>query len=444
MLFGKRQKVEKALERSKDRSSIPARLRSGRESYGAMVKRQFRKNRLAIWAMRILYGLIFIAVFGDMIANEKPLYCKIEGQTYFPVFRQYLVDLGLAKWDARFINNDWASQNYDSVIYPLIPYSALTLDIRNSRKGPFDDQEIESNRFRHWFGTDGVGRDVAAGMIRGTRIALMVGLISMGIASIIGLFFGGLAGYFGDDKLKVSRVGLVLYIVGIILGVFYGFTARSYQITEVNIFWGLLSGFFIFLLIMTLTYFIVKTINRIFPTIKKISLPVDILVMRLIEVMNSIPGLVFLLALLAIIEKSTITSVMIIIGLIGWTGIARFVRSELLRVRSLDFIEAARSLGLSDFRILWRHALPNALTPILISISFGVAGAILTEAFLSFLGIGIPTEEVTWGRLLYYSRSNMSAWWLAIFPGFAIFITITLFNLIGEGLTDALNPKQKQ
>jgi peptide/nickel transport system permease protein len=187
-----------------------------------------------------------------------------------------------------------------------------------------------------------------------------------------------------------------------------------------------------------------KGINRIFPPKRKIALPIDIIVMRLIEIMNSIPNLIFLLAILAIIEKSSIINVMIIIGLIGWTGIARFVRSELLRIRALDYIEAARSMGFTNFRILMRHAIPNALTPVLISIAFGVAGAILTEASLSFLGIGMPTDEVTWGKILNLSRANISSWWLAIFPGFAIFITVTIFNLIGEGLTDAINPNLKQ
>ena len=136
--------------------------------------------------------------------------------------------------------------------------------------------------------------------------------------------------------------------------------------------------------------------------------------------------------------------VMVIIGATSWTGIARFTRGELLRVRNLEYIEAAQSLGYSEWRTIFRHAIPNSLAPVLIAIAFGVAGAILTESFLSFLGIGVEAEVATWGKLLSLARKNFSAWWLALAPGFAIFITVTIYNLMGEGLTDALDPRLKQ
>ncbi|MFT5384493.1 MAG: peptide/nickel transport system permease protein, partial [Saprospiraceae bacterium] len=364
MFFGNKKEI-KIAEELRDRSPD--------QSYRAMVQRQFRKNRLAVWSLRILYALIFIAIFGDFIANEKPLYCKIDGKTYYPVCRQYLVDFGLAKWEAKFINSDWSDQEYESVIYPPIPYAAKTLDLKNTTKGPFSNQNVISKRFHHWLGTDHIGRDIAAGMIRGTRIALQVGIIAMGVATLIGLLLGGLAGFFGDDQLYVSRARLVLNILGVVLGIFYGFGVRSYTIMENGFLPGIFIGLLIFVAVMISANLLAKGINRIFPPKRKIALPIDIIVMRLIEIMNSIPNLIFLLAILAIIEKSSIINVMIIIGLIGWTGIARFVRSELLRIRALDYIEAARSMGFTNFRILMRHAIPNALTPVLISIAFGVA-----------------------------------------------------------------------
>jgi peptide/nickel transport system permease protein len=116
----------------------------------------------------------------------------------------------------------------------------------------------------------------------------------------------------------------------------------------------------------------------------------------------------------------------------------------LLRIRGLDYIEAANALGFSEFRILFRHALPNALSPVLIALAFGIASAILTESLLSFLGIGVPAELITWGSMLSMARETPGAWWVALFPGFAIFITVTVYNLIGEGLTDALDPRQKK
>lgn len=167
------------------------------------------------------------------------------------------------------------------------------------------------------------------------------------------------------------------------------------------------------------------------------------LVMRFIEMLNSVPALLLILSVVAVIRKPSILYIMAIIGLIRWTSIARFIRAELLKVRSLSYIEAAQAMGFSNARIITRHALPNALTAVLIAIAFGVANSILLESFLSFLGIGVDVAEVTWGTLLHKGQQNVSAWWLSVFPGLAIFFTVTIFNLIGEGLSDALDPKRK-
>ena len=177
---------------------------------------------------------------------------------------------------------------------------------------------------------------------------------------------------------------------------------------------------------------------------KAVEVPVDIIVSRIIEVLECVPSLLLILSFVAIIEKPSIFIVMAIIGLTGWTGIARYLRAELLKVRSLEYIEAAQALGYPEWRIILRHAIPNALTPVLISVSFGIASAILTESGLSFLGIGVPPEQVTWGSMLSLARGYPQAWWIAIFPGFAIFISVTIFNLIGDGLTEAMDPRLKQ
>ena len=132
---------------------------------------------------------------------------------------------------------------------------------------------------------------------------------------------------------------------------------------------------------------------------------------------------------------------MVILGLTGWVGIARFVRAEFFKVRAQDFVAAAQGLGSSHARVMLRHILPNAIAPVLVAMSFGVATAILTESGLSFLGIGVPQHLVTWGSILSVARSNTFAWWLAVFPGVAIFITVTAYNLLGDGLRDALDPK---
>lgn len=212
------------------------------------------------------------------------------------------------------------------------------------------------------------------------------------------------------------------------------------------------SGFLVQLLISLVIFAVIMIIpNLITPLLKKVpflgkqvSIPMDILISRLIEVKVSVPTLLLILSICAIMSKPSIFITMVVIGFLGWTGIAKYVRAELLKVRSLEFIEAAQALGLSEWRIITKHAIPNSLTSVLITIAFGVAGAILTESSLSFLGIGVAPEQVTWGSLLSAARSNASAWWLAVFPGMAIFLTVTVFNLLGEGLTDAMDPRLKQ
>lgn len=167
---------------------------------------------------------------------------------------------------------------------------------------------------------------------------------------------------------------------------------------------------------------------------------IDMAISRFIEMMLGIPTF-FLLLTVAAIYPPSIWNVVIILGLTGWMGIARYMRSEFFKVRGQEFVEAARGLGSSDVRVMARHILPNAIAPVLVSMSFGVAGAILAESGLSFLGIGVPAHLVTWGSVLAAGRANPFAWWLAVFPGLAIFLTVTAYNLLGDGLRDALDPK---
>ena len=385
------------------------------QSYWAIVRRQFRRNRMALWSLRLLYVFFFIALFGDFIANERPLYCRLEGVTYFPVMRQYGEGLGLVKREARFFQKGWHEHEYESVVWPPIPYSAGTIDRRNSNYvSPGGTQRVESPHFRHWLGTDQIGRDVAAGLISGTRIAMMVGVVSMSIAALIGIFLGALAGYFGDERFRASRSRLLMNILGLAAGLFYGFSARAFALSEGHFGWELLKSLGILTGSLVLANLLAGPLKRLPWFGKKIRLPMDIIVMRSIEVINSIPALLLVLSVVAIIEKPSILFVMAIIGLIRWTGIARFIRAELLRIRSLEYIEAAQALGFSEWRIIFRHAIPNALTPVLITIAFGVASAILLEAFLSFLGVGVPPQQVTWGSMLNLARAQFGAWWLAM------------------------------
>jgi len=167
---------------------------------------------------------------------------------------------------------------------------------------------------------------------------------------------------------------------------------------------------------------------------------VDMVISRIIEVFLNFPTLFLILAIVAF-YGANIFLVMVVIGITGWMGIARLVRGEVLRVRNAEYITAANSLGFSASRVIFRHVLPNSIAPVLVSVAFGVAGAILTESSLSFLGFGVPLEIVTWGSTLNQSRTATFAWWLAVFPGLMIFLTAYTYNMIGDGLRDATDPR---
>lgn len=171
---------------------------------------------------------------------------------------------------------------------------------------------------------------------------------------------------------------------------------------------------------------------------------VDSLVLRAIETMMVFPTFFFILTVIAFLPPS-IYNIMIVIGLTEWAGIARLVRGEVLRERHQDYTTAARATGLGNVRILFRHILPNAISPVFVAATFGVAGAILAESALSFLGFGIQPPQASWGELLKQGKSYVQeAWWLVTFPGVAIFATVTAFNLVGETLRDAMDPRMRQ
>ncbi|MFH1622126.1 MAG: ABC transporter permease [Candidatus Omnitrophota bacterium] len=230
---------------------------------------------------------------------------------------------------------------------------------------PYPYDEIDANRIlqapsaMHIFGTDQLGRDIFSRMIYGARISLSVGLIAVGIATIIGVIFGAIAGFYGG---------------------------------------------------------IVDRVITIF-----------------IDIMLCFPVFFLILAIVALLEPN-IFNIMIVIGLTSWMGDARLVRAEILSLKERDFILAEKVLGASNFRIILFHLLPNAIGPVVVSAILGIAGAILVESGLSFLGIGIQPPTPSWGNILYEAKASLGiAWWLSLFPGLAIFITIMSYNLVGEG-----------
>jgi peptide/nickel transport system permease protein len=238
---------------------------------------------------------------------------------------------------------------------------------------PYDPNEINVKAIllepsiAHWMGTDGLGRDVLSRMLFGGRVSLLVGLVAVGISTLIGIVLGALAGFYRG--------------------------------------W------------------------------------VDVVIMRLVDVMLSIPSFFLILAVIAFLTPSII-NIMIVIGLTSWMGVTRLVRAEFLSLCDREYVLASRTLGARDFRLIFRHLLPNSLTPIIVSAVLGVAGAVLMESGLSFLGLGVQAPQASWGNILTDGKEYIQfAWWLSLFPGLAILMTVLGYNLLGEGLRDALDPR---
>lgn len=171
---------------------------------------------------------------------------------------------------------------------------------------------------------------------------------------------------------------------------------------------------------------------------------IDAAVMRFVDMMLCFPTFFLILAVIAFLEPS-IWNIMIVIGLTGWMGVTRLVRADFISLRERDFVTAARAIGANDARIIFLHILPNALASILVAATLGIAGAILTESALSFLGIGVQPPTPSWGNILTAGKDNIDiAWWLSLYPGLAILITVVGYNLLGEGIRDASDPRLKR
>ncbi|MDZ7880377.1 MAG: ABC transporter permease [Saprospiraceae bacterium] len=325
---------------------------------------------------------------------------------------------------------DWIAHTPTEGQFALVPYSASTLDNKAYFLHPNLPKYLSLYN-RHWLGTDAVGRDVTAGLIMGTRTALLIGFGGMFLAFWVGVPIGLMSGFWGDDRLKRSIFSLILRGgIVFVLG-FYFFIFLNFKLSALNILIKLSFVTLCYLLVIKILEFI---LNKIPILNRELIIPFDLVVMRVLDIVQAVPLFLWVMSAVAVsgVHELTPVSLIILIGFTHWVIFARLVRGEVMRIRSLEYMEAAVVLGVSEDQQMWRHALPNVLTPAIVALSFGIANAILLEALLSFLGIGLPVEMVSWGTLLQSARINFDAWWLAIFPGLAIFFTVYTFNRLGE------------
>ena len=349
-----------------DAASKPAAAKPA--GYWRTVAKHYRKRRSGMVGFAIFCLLMIVAVFTPLFAGSQPIVAKYKGSLYFPAVVQTFHKIPGAKYvydvpkPFRFPSfnpkTEIKSDEGDWAVWPLVAWDPNEADLGARLTKPSG---------RHLLGTDEVGRDVLSRMIHATPIAMLVGFVSMGIATLIGVTAGSLAGYLGGKA--------------------------------------------------------------------------DLAISRLIEIFICIPSFYVILIVLAITEPS-IWNVMIVIGVFGWTGIARYSRAEFMKLKNLDYATAARALGETTPRIIFRHLLPNSLAPVLVVVAFGVAGAIFVESGLSWLGFGVMPPTPTWGNILRSGWDNLRVAPYLIFPpSFAIFLSVLTLNLIGDALRDATDPR---
>ncbi len=398
-------------------------------TYGDIVWGQLRKNKYAMYSLYLLVGLFLIAIFSPVVASDRPFIWTEDGNTSYPWFSSLL--------DRNYFEN--AVDIFFNLLmigfFPVLGiwFGALQFfqrkfkqkrprrrAIRNTALGligilflsyAFIILKPHEEPYRQYYEDfETAQQEDSKKDISATFPVIPFGYRTTGFKS---LEKPSSQHWLGVDQSTRDVAVRMLYGTRIALSI--GVIAVSIYVT-IGVIIGSMAGFF----------------GGI----------IDLIVVRFIEIFMSIPGLFVILTILAFVDKPSIFHIMAVIGLLRWTGVARLVRGEFLRLRNLDFVNAAIALGFPTRRIIFQHVLPNALGPVLVNATFGVASAILTESTLSFLGLG-DASVPSWGQTLSEGYAT-SAWHLILTPGIAIFFTVSLLNQLGDGVRSALDPKARK
>lgn len=331
-----------------------------------MSLRKYLKNKRARVAFWALMGLLLLSFFAEIIANDKPIVLKYQGEYFFPIARVYT--------DARFGGDFPTEANYKDIliksnieengymIMPPIEFSYNTVDYELNEPFPAPPS------WRHPLGTDEEGRDIVARLLYGVRLSFLFTLLLTFISSILGIFIGAVQGYFGG-----------------------------------------------------------KT---------------DLILQRVIEIWDSMPQM-FVLIIVASVFVPTFWTLLIILLLFSWTELTGLVRAEFLRARNFEYVKAARAIGVGNFRIMWRHILPNALVTTVTFVPFILAGGIVALTALDFLGLGLSHEYPSLGDLVRQGKDNLQAPWIGISIFFVLSALLTALIFIGEGVRDAMDKRKR-
>ncbi|WP_440111401.1 ABC transporter permease [Acidovorax sp. BL-A-41-H1] len=327
---------------------------------------RFKRNRLGYWSLLIFCTLVVVSLFAELVSNDKPLVVRYEGQTYFPMLKDYPETtfggdfLTPTDYLDPFIQQRLSADG-NWALYTLNRYGPNTLNY--FAKSPNPSAPTSAN----WLGTDDRGRDLLAQLLYGFRVSVLFGLALTVTGVLLGVITGAIQGFFG------------------------GKTDLAFQ--------------------------------------------------RFIEVWGSMPEL-YLLIIFSAVFAPSISLLLILLSLFGWMGLSDYVRAEFLRNRQLDYVKAARALGVSNSQIIWRHILPNSLTPVVTFLPFRMSAAILALTSLDFLGLGVPPGTPSLGELLSQGKNSIDAWWISLSTFAVLVTTLLLLTFMGDALRDALDPRK--
>lgn len=342
-------------------SSAPVSLSPSRRAW-----LRFKRNRLGYWSLWLFCALVLVSLCAELVSNDKPLIVRYEGQTYFPMLKDYPEKTFGGDFDTPtdyldpFIQ-ERLSAGSNWALYTLNRYGPNTLNY--FAKSPNPSAPTADN----WLGTDDRGRDLLAQLLYGFRVSVLFGLALTVTGVVLGVITGAIQGFFG------------------------GKTDLAFQ--------------------------------------------------RFIEIWGSMPEL-YLLIIFSAVFAPSIALLLILLSLFGWMGLSDYVRAEFLRNRQLDYVKAARALGVGNWQIIWRHILPNSLTPVVTFLPFRMSAAILALTSLDFLGLGVPPGTPSLGELLSQGKNSIDAWWISLSTFAVLVVTLLLLTFMGDALRDALDPRK--
>ena len=327
---------------------------------------RLKKNRLGYWSLVVFCALVALSLVAELVSNDRPLVVRFEGQTYFPMFKDYPEKTfgGDFETSTDYLDpfiRDRFSKPGNWAVYAPNTYGAGTLNYFAKSPNP------SAPTLENWLGTDERGRDLFAQLLYGFRVSVLFALALTVTGTLLGIFTGALQGYFG------------------------GKTDLTFQ--------------------------------------------------RLIEIWSAMPEL-YLLIIFSAVFAPSVGLLLILLSLFGWMGLSDYVRAEFLRNRQLDYVRGARALGVSNWQIIWRHILPNSMTPVVTFLPFRMSGAILALTSLDFLGLGVPPGTPSLGELLSQGKNNIDAWWISISTFSVLVMTLMLLTFMGDALRDALDPRK--